>query len=198
MIRLIAFDLIGVVFKERKIIKNVFMKFYPNADYNLVKKQYKLYSIGMISHDEFWKIISLSPKNEELFLKSMKLSVPISFFKDLMKRYTLAVISNLPKEWGYMSLKLNGLDDLFDYILISGKEKLWKPQREIYEKLVKISGIKAQEILFIDDKKIHLKGAKEVGMKTVWMKNEDNENFEPDFTINTLKELKGVLNAYKC
>ena len=50
------------------------------------------------------------------------------------------------------------------------------------------------EILFIDDKKSNLMVAKEMGMKTVWIKGgSDDAPFESDFVINSLDELSDIL-----
>ncbi len=198
MIKLIAFDLCGVVFKERHIIKNLFIELFPGVEYTLVKKNYKEYSIGKLSGNVFWKKIGLPESSEEIFLKEFELSVPISFFKDFKEEYILAIISNLPEEWGFKLLELNELNNLFDYVLISGKEKIAKPQKEVYERLLRLSHMPPSSILFIDDKKSYLKGAKEVGMKTVWIKNdEDDFEFEPDFIINSLEELSQILEKLK-
>ena len=58
----------------------------------------------------------------------------------------------------------------------------------------KKSNIPFEEIIFIDDRKKNLKVAKVLGMKTIWFKKENDEfEFEPDYTINSLIELKKIL-----
>ncbi len=55
--------------------------------------------------------------------------------------------------------------NLFRDIVVSGDEKLIKPDPAIYELSLKRNGLKASESLFIDDSLKNVKGAEAVGMK---------------------------------
>jgi 2-haloacid dehalogenase len=52
----------------------------------------------------------------------------------------------------------------FRDILVSGEEKLLKPDPAIYYRALERFGLKPQEALFIDDRLINVEGAKAVGM----------------------------------
>lgn len=54
---------------------------------------------------------------------------------------------------------------LFRDIVVSGREKLLKPEPEIYQLLLSRNGLSAGECLFIDDNADNVRGAEAVGMQ---------------------------------
>ncbi|HOT15996.1 MAG TPA: HAD family phosphatase, partial [Bacteroidales bacterium] len=65
--------------------------------------------------------------------------------------------------------KVNQFESLFNKAYYSCRIGMRKPDREIYEFVLKDSGLKAEESLFIDDTSINLIPAEEVGIKTFLM-----------------------------
>ncbi|MBF0547759.1 MAG: HAD family phosphatase [Candidatus Riflebacteria bacterium] len=59
----------------------------------------------------------------------------------------------------------------FDGIVVSGQEKLIKPDKRIYTLLLERYALKAKESLFIDDNINNIKTAKEVGMQVILYDN---------------------------
>lgn len=57
--------------------------------------------------------------------------------------------------------------NLFKDIVVSGDEKLIKPDAAIFELLFKRNGLKAETCVFIDDSLKNVKGAEAVGMKAI-------------------------------
>jgi 2-haloacid dehalogenase len=57
--------------------------------------------------------------------------------------------------------------NLFRDIVVSGDEKLVKPDAEIFELLLKRNGLAANTCVFIDDSLKNVKGAEAVGMKAI-------------------------------
>jgi 2-haloacid dehalogenase len=55
----------------------------------------------------------------------------------------------------------------FDGVVVSGDERLLKPQPEIYDLLFKRYGLKAGDCVFIDDSKANVEGARAVGMHAI-------------------------------
>ncbi|HEY0627350.1 MAG TPA: HAD family phosphatase [Allosphingosinicella sp.] len=53
----------------------------------------------------------------------------------------------------------------FRDIVVSGEEKLLKPDPAIYYLALRRFGLKAEEVLFIDDREINVEGARAVGMQ---------------------------------
>ncbi len=198
MIKIVAFDLMGVIFDESHIISNLLFPMLPEPkDYNFVKEKYNLYTEGKISNEEFWTNILKNDykKFEKYYLDSLKLDVNYDKIISYLKRkYKLGIISDLPKEWGDYLIKKFELDKIFDPITISGKVKVAKPNLKIYKIFQKEAGVSFNETIFVDDRKSCLKSAKLLGMKTVWLnREEDKLDFTPDYTIKSLLELKGIL-----
>ena len=72
-------------------------------------------------------------------------------------------------------IKHVGIDDLFDGIFdIKDCNLIPKPSLEPYEKLVKKFEIIPEETIFIEDIAKNLEPAKKLGMKTVWLINDEN------------------------
>lgn len=59
----------------------------------------------------------------------------------------------------------------FEGILVSGREGLRKPHREIYELMLSRYGIDAQKAVFIDDSLANVKGSEKVGLTGIHYSN---------------------------
>ena len=64
--------------------------------------------------------------------------------------------------------------NVFDDILISNYVNAFKPNSNFYEKLIEISKVKPDEILFLDDNIDNIKGAEKLGIKTLLVNKNDN------------------------
>ena len=93
-----------------------------------------------------------------------------------------------------------GIDKLFDGIFdIRDCEFIPKPSKEPYKKLVESYKIEPQYCIFFEDIARNLKPAYELGMKTVWIKNDepwaakysnsDFINYKTDSLAKFLKEI---------
>ena len=68
---------------------------------------------------------------------------------------------------------------LADAMVISGEEKMFKPQRRIYDLLRERIGLPAEELCFIDDVESNCDGARRAGWHAVQF--EGNVQVERDF-----------------
>jgi len=57
--------------------------------------------------------------------------------------------------------------DLFELVVVSGREQLAKPDRRIFEILVEKSGHRADTLLFVDDSEVNVRGARAAGLQAV-------------------------------
>ena len=165
----ILFDLVGVLLFKRKDYK-------PNL---LVDKVDSL--IGKVTDDKKFKKATIKNFNlkekefDEVLEKVVNKYEPFQpiweLLPELRKHYKLAIINNgtaltLP------SFKTkHKIDKYFDLFISSAIEGVKKPKREIYLLAVKKLGIKPNECLFMDDLEENVKGAEEVGMKTIYWEN---------------------------
>lgn len=195
MPKLIAFDLMGVLFPEnileRKIGSIVDKKNPPSLEHAT-----DYFINTQIRNNFLWKLI-VKPllKIEKFFLKRTTID-PVSddILEYLKNNYKLAIISDLPKKWGTYLINKYKLDETFNPILISSIEKTSKKEKKIFELLINKTNISSEEIVLVDDKKLNLKNASELGIKTIWFKiKKDKINFTPDYVISSLEELKKIL-----
>ena len=74
----------------------------------------------------------------------------------------------------------------FDKVYVSCEIGLAKPDKAIYEYVLKDGGMKAEETIFADDRKQNLTGAAEAGMQTYFVA--DAENWISDFKTKCLNK----------
>jgi len=90
-----------------------------------------------------------------------------------------------------------GIDDLFDGAFdITDCNFVPKPLLEPYEKLVKKFNIDPKETVFVEDIAINLEPAKKLGMKTVWLINDEywgKKDSDKDFIDLKIKNLSSFL-----
>ena len=100
--------------------------------------------------------------------------------------------------------KCLGIDDLFDGAFdITDCNFLPKPSMEPYEKLIKKFDINPEETVFIEDIAKNLEPAKKLGMKTVWLINDeywgkkDSDKNYIDLKIKNLSSFLKEINILK-
>ncbi len=78
-----------------------------------------------------------------------------------------ALLSNMhPAMISYLRENFDWLD-LFDFKTFSAEVRLIKPDRAIYEHTLRGLGAKAEETLFVDDREINVRAARELGIHAV-------------------------------
>lgn len=131
--------------------------------------------VNAIEPSELYKLAS---KNVPEILKKVKEFVPISLFSNIELEKILTALDINPK-W-------------FMHIISAGMVKEPKPALDGFYKMVELSGIPAQEILYIgDDVGKDIKPGKQVGVKTglMWKKSD-----EADYSFEKFEE---ILNIFK-
>ena len=101
----------------------------------------------------------------------------LDMLDELRKKYAIYLLSNtnpVVMEWAYspaFSKEGRILPDYFDKLYLSYKIGKSKPNRAIYEYVIKDAGITPQETLFIDDGKANCLAAAQLGFKTFMPQN---------------------------
>ena len=171
--------------EARKIQKNYFQEY--NTTLNGMIKNHK------IDADEFLEFVhdvdlSFLGKNKDLEDEIKKLDGKKIIFTNGSRAHALNVTKRI------------GIDMLFDGIFdIRDCEFIPKPSKEPYKKLVESYKIEPQYCIFFEDIARNLKPAHDLGMKTVWIKNNEpwaakysDENFINYKTDNLAKFLKEI------
>jgi putative hydrolase of the HAD superfamily len=203
-IRCVVFDVMGVILVEGHDVTNLLIPFIEReCGYNDKEEVYRRYreaSLGLISAKEFWKGISNNyPEIQWKYLDTC-FEVNPQFFqiaRKLKKKYLLAILSNDVSEWSEYLREKYGYNEFFEEIIVSSDFQSRKPEENIYKVLfvqLKKHEIEPQECIFLDDRLKNLKTGKDLGMKTIHFKREDDSFiFHPDFTIKALGELQTIL-----
>ena len=84
----------------------------------------------------------------------------------LKEKYKLYGLRNWPAETFPIVFKRFSFFKLFDGIVISGEEKLIKPDKKIFELILERYHLEAKNSLFIDDNMNNIQAAKEIGFAT--------------------------------
>jgi len=197
MIKMLAFDLFGVVITEGHMISNVLMPLLPaNTKKPVVRKFYNQYTRGDITESAFWQGIGqpANPQLREQFLNSFVLDEDLAHVVDeLSKDYRLSILSNLSKDWANVLVDKFQLTQTFAPIIISGEAGYEKPNRRIYEILIEQSRLPAEQIIFIDDRLENLAAAHALGMQTIHYQREDDDcNYQADYRINKLNDILDI------
>ena len=203
-IRCVVFDVMGVIFVEGHDVTNLLIPFIETEcgydDKEEIYRRYRDASLGLISAKEFWKGISKDyPKIQWKYLDT-RFKVDPQFFpiiRKLKKKYLLTILSNDVGEWSTYLREKYGYNEFFEEMVVSSDFQTRKPDENIYRVLIarlKRHNIEPQECILIDDRLKNLKTAKDLGMKTIHFKREDDSFvFHPNFTIKTLGELQKIL-----
>ena len=132
---------------------------------------------------------------------------------ELKNKFLLGAVSNSLGKNTRVDLAITGFIELFDVIVTSSEVGKRKPHPFIFEYALKQLEVKPSEAIFVgDDIYEDIYGAKQVGMKTVLIANQDplkylsnseradvlakakTENNEPDARIDTMENLAKVLS----
>ncbi|MDR4987473.1 MAG: HAD-IA family hydrolase [Bacteroidales bacterium] len=83
---------------------------------------------------------------------------------------------------------IESLDSLFEKQYLSHEIGMRKPDKAVFEWVVKENGLLPGETLFIDDSRQHVHGAREAGLKALWLNVAQN-------TIHSLFNDEGMLKG---
>ena len=91
----------------------------------------------------------------------------VKLIKPLKKRYKLYGLTNWSAETLPIAMERYSFFKDLDGIVVSGDEKIVKPNPKIYEILLDRYNLEAESSLFIDDNAENIETAKKIGFKTV-------------------------------
>ena len=171
MIKYIAFDLVGVLVKEKDILltseeKKLEKMFGPNInDFEYLLEAKKIFNNDSIIIGTTEKLIDklYEPREIDIFKK----------LKERYKNIKIIIATN------HISLVRNFIEKTFesvylDDILISAEMHKIKPDPEFYEFILKKYKIKPNELLFVDDNIDNINSAKKIGIETIKIDKNSN------------------------
>lgn len=186
MIKYIIFDIGNVLleFKPLNYLADLFLEEKICAELHeqiFRSPEWLLLDRGTITQEKVLEILSLRhPENADKIKISfqgwMDILTPKIDSIEIVKKlhvlnYKLFLLSNFHKDAFELIENKYDFFKLFEGGIISYKEKLLKPEIEIYKVLLKKYNIKANEALFIDDTIENVEGAKEAGINAIVFKD---------------------------
>ena len=159
---------------------------------------------------EFWELflksmgISENPQLIEKLTELWNSHVPkifklydgvYSILSALRKKYKLALVSNCAVGLSDV-IRALGLTRFFECIILSYEVRLTKPDNRIYLEALHRLELTPRECIFVSDEIGDLEGAREVGLKTILvrqggrtMHKAKDPNFKPDLECNHISEI---------
>jgi HAD superfamily hydrolase (TIGR01549 family) len=141
----------------------------------------------------------------EFYSEFMKFVEIDEFAKSVLQnfhgKFKLGVVSNFAiPECVFKLLKLEGVEKMFDTVLVSGAVNKRKPSPEIFLSALAFLGVDASEAIFVGDTPdADVAGAKAVGMKAVYVERRFEEGLKlvcPDKIIKSLFELPDAVERW--
>lgn len=180
MIKVVAFDLVGVLVNEKDIVlsreeEKLERLFGPNLsdeDYlkeakNIVSDSFNVINITKILINKLYKV-----KDKDIFKK----------IKEINSNIKIVIATNhvsFVKDFINNNFDTNYLDDL----IISAEINKIKPNLDFYKYILNKYKIEANELLFLDDNIKNINGARKLGIQTIMVEK----------SINMIDEIKSYL-----
>ena len=188
----IILDMYGVIVKQTgdDFVPYV-QQTFPDLNPEEIRKPWDKANMGELTSLDVWAAIGFQgdlEKVEKDYLDTIELNDGfLDFIKAARRKYKLAIISNDSSRWSkYLREKFN-INQYFDVISISGDLKIRKPDERIFRLTIEKLAVKAEECLYIDDRRGYIGAAKKVGMNTILL-NSRNVSYEGD-VVNNFEEL---------
>ncbi|MBQ9013757.1 MAG: HAD-IA family hydrolase [Bacilli bacterium] len=169
MIKVIAFDLVGVLLRENDFLLD-----------DTEDKIERLFGKKMSDDEVIENSIKITDLKKEDVIKSIKKIInniydvrynPIKL-KDKYPLVKLVIASN---HVSYINeLLKKEYKNVFDDIIISSDINKYKPDKEFYMELINRCDVKNNEILFLDDNNDNIGSASILGINTILVKRNDD------------------------
>lgn len=114
---------------------------------------------------------------------------------ELAAEHSLVLFSNMAKPWVERVLQRHNVHDLFDALVVSSEIERPKPHPRGYVRSMEDAD--GEVVMVSDEYNEDLLMAQCLGMTTVWLENDDDEEpyRAPDYTIDELGSLGAVLET---
>ena len=188
----IILDMYGVIVKQTgdDFIPYI-QQTFPDLKPEEIRNPWDKANIGEWTSLEVWGALGFQgdlKKIEKDYLDTIELNDGfLEFIKAVKMIYKLAIISNDSSRWSTYLREKFDINQFFDVISISGDLKVRKPDERIFRLTIEKLAVKAEECLYIDDRRGYLGAAKKVGMNTILF-NSRNVPYEGD-VVNNFEEL---------
>jgi putative hydrolase of the HAD superfamily len=198
----IVFDLVGVIVDGNSgaFYRELCTKYSFNIDYQYWKVLYHQASAGKIAYQEFVRSLSsklsissadLETKLAETVLNRARMIYGAFDVLAQVKKLGLrtAILTNNIAEWvGIIDAKFH-LSSFVERIFVSSMMDVRKPSARAYLLAANALGIPPQQVVYVGDEDEDIRGARNVGMTTIFIPGEDGMSYSSHYKISNIKEI---------
>ncbi len=169
----LALDAMGVIYSVGDDVTELLCPFVEEKggtrDTSQIAEPYHLASLGKMSASEFWRGVGLAPKLEDEYLQRHKLTDGLIDFLEAAnaRGWEIWCLSNDLSQWSRKLRARFGLDEYFRGFVISGDVGFRKPDRAIFDYLVKQLEASPSRTVFVDDQRKNLDTAAALGFEAI-------------------------------
>ena len=132
----------------------------------------------------------------DVYTNSLQISQSLhDLLRTLTTKHKLGLVTNFAYSTGaHKVLDQFDLKTFFKAIVISGEVGWKKPSQHIFEVALFQLSVEPEEVIFVgDDYEADILGPKKLGMKTIFLSREPNDNEKADAIIESLVELPSAI-----
>lgn len=172
---------VKTLFDEADIYRKYETGFYNDDEFRDVMRQLLGFPLNDNEIDKAWNALLISsPRHRIEYLERLRIEMPIYMLSNTNKIHIDWCTRYYHKEFGY-----NNFRNLFRTAFMSYEMGMWKPDKEIYESVLKEINLKPNQVLFLDDNIHNIASAKEMGINCILIEKhtcftEILKNYFPD------------------
>lgn len=171
----VAFDAMGVLYTTRDDLANELIPFALEHGSSLtpedIRRIYRRAMVGELTAAALWRELGISVDEsvENTYLRRYALVPGMTDLLDELRGQgvVLGCISNDIAEWSRTRRGLFGLDARILHWTVSGELGVRKPDVRIYQAFLEKSGLRASEVIFVDDRPANVDAAAAAGFATL-------------------------------
>lgn len=200
-IKAVFFDYDGVLTLDKtgSVTTCKYLSFVTGIIFDTIMNAYKSFNkeltLGVKSHSDVWNefcdMLNVKIEKEHLIeaFKSTPINTKMVELAIMLKNkgLLLGIITDNKKDRINYLRKIQGLDNIFDSIVVSSELGFDKHSREIFIKALENLNLSPQMCIFIDNQEGNLVIPREIGMKTI-LHND---------LVNDVELLKNLLDSYE-
>jgi len=186
MTKTIIFDYGGVLGNDSDEWKTTFEKILVVSGLSsqkvrvIAKKYWTEINLGRSNLDVIWKEVCKNSKNnfevselQKFYESGVSINENVLMFaKDLKKKgFDIVILSNESKEGMKAKIEKFKLKKIFSKIYCSAFLGMVKPDKKIFNYVLKDLNLKSKEVIFIDDREENIDSAEKLGIKSILFKD---------------------------